>query len=676
MKGTYETGGERLRTKEVDETIFDVVSDIPAKLRSILALDNIASMDDLDKVGSELMADIDADRNSMTDYIEKYEKALELAKMDPSGEDKTFPFVKASKVMMPYLMEAAVDFNARAAPDVIGTKTPCKVIARDKAQGERVAKCINVLCTERIKNWRPDTDRKLIILPIIGTTFKKTWRDGKTGKMKSNMVWADDMIFDHTVSEFHEAPRHSFEYEITKNNLITNIRNNKLLNLDEKDFSGRKEDSFTFIESHCWLDLDEDGYQEPYIVTLYKEIGTIVAIVPRFDEDDVEADKQVIHIKGVKFFTQTIFIPDPFGTCMGLGFGILLSDIYESINTTSRQLIDAGTLQNVGQNSGFYRGGSLTGPRKRNRSRKGSIEMIMGRFTQLESHGTSPLSNDIVNFPFQGPSQTVFQLLEALKIDTKNFTNKVVEPNPNEAAELYMARLQQEMKRPTSIMMRVFNGISQEFRRLYELIRLYMPNEEYQQIIGNDQATIEEDFKDPVDITTTADPSQGSEQERQARTSLILAKAQEMPETLNVRQAAVVWLVSLGLSKEEAEMLAPEPDPNAVDPQAEMQKAYLEIEQLKTQAELQRAKNQTMETRFKGFELSYKTLKTEAEIEEIVSKSIKNYADTGAVEQDAVNRGIKESLETLTQLKEADDKQGTIEGMAGPSSDEGIPASA
>lgn len=673
MQGTHETGGERLRKQENDN-IFDIVSDVPAGLRDILGSNNFILRDDMDKIGSDLLSEIDNDRNSMDDYIRKYKKSLELAKMDSSGEDKTFPFVKASKVMMPYLMEAAVDFNARSSPDVIGTKTPCKVMTSDKERGARVAKAINILCTERIKNWRSDTDKKLIILPIVGTTFKKTWRCGKTGKIKSNMIWADDMIFDHSVTEFNEAPRHSFEYEIFKNDLIRGIRSETLLNLEEKDFKDRKEDSFTFIESHCKLDLDDDGYEEPYIVTLYKDTGKIVAIVPRFDEEDIEYDKKVIHIEEVNFFTQTIFIPDPFGTCMGLGFGILLSDIYESINSSARQLLDAGTLQNTGQNSGFIRNGSLSGPRKRNRSRKGSIEMVMGKFTTLESYGNSPLSNDIVNFPFQGPSQTLYQLFGELKLDTKNFTNKVVEPNPNEAAELYLSRLQQEMKRPTSIMMRVFRGISQEFRRIYELIRLYMPDEEYQKLIGEPNAKIEEDFKDSVDISTTADPSQGSEQERQARTSLILQKAQEMPQVLNVRQASINWLISLGLSDEEANNMAPKPDPNAKDPQEEMQKAYLEIEQIKTEAEVQRAKNEMMKLRMKAMEDAWASLKTEAEIENLGAKSLESLAKAGEKGGDpsAISIATEEIVETFEQVEDTDDNKGTTDGVAEPPSNQRV----
>lgn len=34
---------------------------------------------------------------------------------------------------------------------------------------------------------------------------------------------------------------------------------------------------YTIIEQHTYLDLDEDGYREPYVVTFHKETGKVLA---------------------------------------------------------------------------------------------------------------------------------------------------------------------------------------------------------------------------------------------------------------------------------------------------------------------------------------------------------------------------------------------------------------
>jgi hypothetical protein len=55
--------------------------------------------------------------------------------------------------------------------------------------------------------------------------------------------------------------------------------------------------------------------------------------------------KKVVKVKPIEYFTQYRFIPDPEGGSMGLGWGILLGPMFDSINTNIRQLIEAGTRQ-------------------------------------------------------------------------------------------------------------------------------------------------------------------------------------------------------------------------------------------------------------------------------------------------------------------------------------------
>jgi hypothetical protein len=59
---------------------------------------------------------------SMDKWRKKYAKALSLAKLIPRDSDgnemaqKDFPFKGASTAMLPYVMEAMLDFHGRAVP--------------------------------------------------------------------------------------------------------------------------------------------------------------------------------------------------------------------------------------------------------------------------------------------------------------------------------------------------------------------------------------------------------------------------------------------------------------------------------------------------------------------------------------------------------------------------------
>src|SRR6187431_3211682 len=78
-----------------------------------------------DKTAAQVYEDImqsygDAEASNEK-WLRKYKAALKLAKMQPTagGEDidtKDFPFPGASTAMMPFVMQAMLDFAARAAP--------------------------------------------------------------------------------------------------------------------------------------------------------------------------------------------------------------------------------------------------------------------------------------------------------------------------------------------------------------------------------------------------------------------------------------------------------------------------------------------------------------------------------------------------------------------------------
>lgn len=110
---------------------------------------------------------------------------------------------------------------------------------------------------------------------------------------------------------------------------------------------------YLFIEQHSYLDLDDDGFMEPYIITFERKSGTVVRITPRFKHDEIETNEKgkIISIKPTQYYTKFSFVPNPDGSFYDLGFGLLLGPLNESVNSIINQLIDAGTLSNM--QSGF-----------------------------------------------------------------------------------------------------------------------------------------------------------------------------------------------------------------------------------------------------------------------------------------------------------------------------------
>lgn len=617
-------------------------SELPQALADIIAGGNAAKdRDDLDDLSKRVIEGIDEDRETMGEYLEKYNKALKLARMKPDEANKSFPFQGASRVMMPYVLEAASEFWARTVPGLIERKDICHIELFGKEdqerqdRAERIATFTNYDLRSGIKNWRESQSRAMLSLPIVGMFFKKTWHSPTEERRKSQVLYADQLICDHTKQDFSRCPRRSYEYDMGMNEVISAVRSGQFL---EHDYDPEEQDGLTYIESHCALDLDDDGYSEPYIVTICKETNEIVSIVPRFQVEDVTVTEKgdVVEIEGEQFFSITTFMPDPCGTWLGMGWGILLGDLFESINTNIRQLTDAGTLQNISANSGFI---SVGGGNPTNRKKKGRYELIMGQFTAIESSG--PINQSIWQPQFAGPSATLFQLLESLKEDARRLVtiSQNVEGNPNEAAELYLARLQQSLKLPQAIMINVYNGVTRELKRLYDIYQRYLDPDEYKEIVGEEFDPIADFGDDDMDIKPTSDPTQGSEEERISKATIILNEAKQSP-VFDLRAAYNNYFQAIGVSNPEVYL--PEPQPNEPDPLAVMQAQAAadmgKAEKMKGMADMMGAQADMMEAQMK-------MQKLEAEIAKMESETMKNLAEVDSKEMQTRIDMLKANIE-------------------------------
>lgn len=638
--------------QETDVVVYRAVSDseLPQALADVLAGGNVAEdRDDLDDIAQKVMDGVDSDRQTMDPYLEKYNQALKLARMVDDESDKTFPFQGASRVMMPYVLEAAMEFWARTVPGLIERKDICQIdmFGKDTEQRtdryDRVAEFTNYDLRSGIKGWRQSQSRAMLSLPITGTYYKKIWHSPTEERRKSQLLYADQLICDHTKHDFYDCPRKSYEYEMSRNAVVSAVRSGQFL---DHAYGDDETESMRYMESHCALDLDDDGYAEPYIVTICVDSSEVVSIVPRFQATDVTIteEQDVVEICGEEFFSCTTFIPDPSGSWLGLGWGILLGDMFESINANTRQMIDAGTLNNVAANSGFI---STGGGGPTNRKRKGRYELVMGKFTSIESSG--PLNQSIWQPSFQGPSKTLFDLLQSLKEDARRLVtiSQNVEGNPNEAAELYLARLQQSLKLPQSIMINVYNGVTAELKRLYDIYKRYLDPQEYLEVLNDPEANYFEDFgDDDVDIKPTSDPTQGSEEERISKALIVLNEAKQSP-VHDLRAAYINYYKALGIS--DYERYLPPPQPGQPDPLAVMQAQSAadmgRAEKMKGLADMMGAQADMMEAQIK-------MQKVQAEVEKLESETMKNLAEVDAKEMQSRLDALKANFEATRGIFE------------------------
>lgn len=634
---------------------------------------------------------------SMGPWRKKYRRAINLAKLQAMSGDveidkKDFPFEGASMVMMPFILEAMMDFSSRASSELVWTDNivHAKIYGENSDEKEdrakRVADYSNYQLSEMIPNWRDNQDKGLLILASPGTFYKKTYYDTEIQEVCSDLCLADEVIFNHEYKTFDAAPDKFYPCKYTRNEVIGYIRGEQEWLIEESELEEDKND-FEFIEAYTWIDIDEDGLKEPYIALIWKEKERIVALYPNYDEDTVtETEGKIIKIEALDVFTQYRFLPDPEGGPMGLGWGILLGPMFDAINTNVRQLIDSGTVSITAANSGLISQSLASG--RGNAVQSGPIEVVLGQLTPIPNHGGGNLRDNIVQFPFAGPNGTLFQLMDYLVTSARSMTNAAVnvEAQPGEAATLYLARLQQGLKVPNSIMMRVYSCARSEFKKIAALNYKHYDDNKYNKVLDlQESASMKADFNpEDCDIRMVADPSQGSDIERAQRAQAVYLMANEQKQqVINYRQSVLDVLDAM--KTPNIDELAPEPDPNAVDPmqqlffaqqaaEMEMRKEY---QNLRSQEIMLKKQKVALDAAKEMSRLGLDADKQEAEITEMYTRSLKNLVDAGI----ASGRQALEAAETIEDKFIGDESgrplspnnQITTGNLAGQPSNQSLP---
>ena len=510
-----------------------------------------------------------------------------------------------------------MQFAARSYPSLVpsnGKVVNSVVIGKDTTgekyeKAQRVSTYMSYQIMHEMRGWEEDMDKMLMMLPIVGTMFKKTWYDKVEDKIKSKLIlpkylvvnyWTTNLDESERISEvIHMSPRLLKERQnmgvYAEEDLGDPVAENHLMP-DDAD-TNSKSIPYTIIEQHTFLDLDDDGYAEPYIVTFDYSSGKLLRISRRYLLDDVvlkDDEKTIARIKPIQMYTKFGFIPNPDGSFYDIGFGVLLGPINESVNTLINQLVDSGHLHNL--QSGFI-GKAL-------RVKMGDQSLRPGEWRPVNATADD-LRKQIVPLPTKEPSSVLFQLMGTLITSGKElasvaeiFTGKM--PGQNTPATTTMATVEQGMKVFTAVYKRIFRALSQEFEKIFDLNKLYTDPNKYITVL--DMEIGPDDFdKASCDVSPGADPNAASQQEK-------LMKAQGLMEMLQIAGPMLnpIKVISRVMEAQEqpnwqelfsdevqqsGQVPPPPPDPKMMAIQAKMQadqqKAAMDIQAKQAKMELE-----------------------------------------------------------------------------------------
>lgn len=506
--------------------------------------------DELDKMAIKIIDWVDEDEEARRPWMERNAMWLELACQ--VQQNKTSPWPGAANVKYPLLTTAGMQFAARSYPALVPGPNLVQglVIGRDDTgqkfeSAQRVGRHMSYQLLYQMEDWEVDMDRLCMMIPIMGCLFKKTYRDSLKELNVSELILPGELIIDYFARSVESATRKSHVIFKTNNEirervadqlwleipnlgdpLVGDSQGNPSTQAAKDKIDGTREPKVTpatphkFVECHCYWDLDGDGYEEPYIITVHYAKKKVVRIVARFNVEDVKfrtdenGKETLVKITPTEFFTKFEFIPNPDGSIYGLGFGLLLGGINESVNTLTNQLLDSGTLNNL--QAGFLGRGI--------RVRSGSTRFLPGEWKPVDFVGDD-IKKHIFPLPTKEPSDTLFKLLEALVTSGKElasvaeiFVGKM--PGQNTPATTTMATIEQGLKVFTAIHKRLYRALGKEYQKLFKLNSIHMEDDPVYFTINEPQGPVgqtvyKSDYSpENISVKPNADPNVVSQSQK------------------------------------------------------------------------------------------------------------------------------------------------------------------
>jgi chaperonin GroES len=623
------------------------------KLDQIIAHHNLAELledKELSSLGQQIHQDFEADLQSREGWEKRNEEAMKLALQ--IKEAKTFPWPNASNIKFPLITIAALQYHARAYPVLVSGDTPvkCKILGDDPdgmkmARARRVEAHMSYQIMEEDEAWESEFDRVLITQPILGCAFKKTYRDTTKGSNTSEYVLPKDLVVNYWTKSLETAPRLTHILYMSQNDIYErvareiwlDISGTKPKTLQESGLKSVQDKSqgltqpdnldsstpFEILEHHCSLDLDGDGYAEPYIVYMRRDTKEIARIVARFFPEGVKKNSKgkVLSITAEQYFTKFPFIPSPDGGFYDLGFGVLLGPLNESINTLLNQLVDAGTMANTA--GGFLSRGV--------KMRGGNYTFTPLEWKHVESTGDD-LRKGIMPLPVREPSQVLFTLLSLLINYGERIGGSVdilsgITPGQNTPAETSRNATEQGMKIFSGIFKRTYRSLRDEFRKQYRLNQLYLTDNLTFSDDPKAGKVLVADYREGAgSIRPAADPNIVSDSQRMMQAEAIRA-ASKMAPGYNVPEVEREYLRALKVSN--IEQIYPDPKgPNAIQagPSEKIQLETMKQETKKLELQLEMKKLQ--------MEMMIEVELTRAKIHDLEAKAILTMAQASGISKD------------------------------------------
>src|SRR5210317_1991322 len=536
---------------------------------------------ELQGLAQDLIGLIEGDMAARRDWADSYVKGLDVVGF--RYEERVEPWENACGVYSNILAEAAIRFQAEAMSETFPAAGPVKTKilgepTQDKEDAAlRVKTDMNYELTEVMVEYRPEHERLLYSLGLAGSAFKKVYFDPNIGRQVALYIPAEDVIVPYGASNIESAERVTHVMRKTKNELIklqaagfyrevelgdpvsffSDVEEAKA---EQSGVSLTSDDRYTVLEVHADLNIDgvdgadgEDSMQvaKPYVVTLEKGTGKVLAIRRNWNPDDELTLKR-------QHFVHYAYVPG-FGF-YGLGLIHIIGGYARAGTSLIRQLVDAGTLSNL-----------PGGLKSRGLRVKGDDTPIApGEFRDVDVPSGS-IRDNIMPLPYKEPSQTLIGLLDKITNEGRRLgaisDMNISDMSAQAPVGTTLALLERTLKPMAAVQARVHYAMKQEFKMLKEIMAEYAPAEYSYQPHRGEVSARQMDYM-MVDVIPVSDPNSSTMAQRVVQYQAVLQMAQQAPQIYDLPQLHRQMIEVMGI-KNADKLIPMAEDAKPVDPVSE-----------------------------------------------------------------------------------------------------------
>ena len=533
----------------------------------------------MDDVAQEFLGLIAKDKEARKKRDEQYEEGIRrtgLGDDAPGGAQ----FQGASRVVHPMLTEVCVDFSARAIKELFPPEGPAKdhivgdETADKVAKAKRKTRYLNWQMTQQMPEFRAELEQLLTQVPLGGAQYLKLSYDPNKKRPVPLFIGIDDVYLPYAATNFYSAERKTHVQYVTEIEYLQRVKSGMYRDVDlapttmEPDVSkaekannkieGRDGSAYdvdglrTIFEIYAIADIEEEYGLAPYIFSIDKVTGKVLAVYRNWEEGDET-------LQEMQWIVEFPFVP--WRGAYPIGIPQMIGGISAAATGALRALLDSAHIANF---PGMLK---LKGGRE-----GGQSERIDP--TEVKEIEGGAFSDDIrkiaMPLPFNQPSPVLYQLLgflvDAGKGVVRTTLEDIADNQGNMPVGTQLARIEQGMVVFNAIHARLHDAMGRTLKVLHRINAMYLENDEVKDETGQ-LLVRRSDFEGPMDVVPVSDPNIFSEAQRFAQVQALSQRAMALPQVYNIRKVEERILQQLRVpNPKELLVAAPEPkEMNAIN---------------------------------------------------------------------------------------------------------------